>query len=107
MRQSSVKFLQDNKLDGLDFDWEYPGAQDIPGDPPGTKEYALNYLEFLKLVKNKVAIGKEVSIANPASCWYLNQYPVTEMQKLVDYFIYMSYYFTASGVSFIFVIFIP
>lgn len=28
----------DNQLDGVDFDWEYPGAPDIPGIPPGGKK---------------------------------------------------------------------
>jgi chitinase len=31
-----VQFLIDNALDGLDFDWEYPSAPDIPGIPSGS-----------------------------------------------------------------------
>lgn len=31
-------FIMDNGLDGVDFDWEYPGAPDIPGIPPGSPE---------------------------------------------------------------------
>ncbi|KAF9894255.1 hypothetical protein FE257_007757 [Aspergillus nanangensis] len=33
-----VAFFKDNKLDGVDFDWEYPAAPDIPGVPPGIQK---------------------------------------------------------------------
>jgi chitinase len=66
-----VQFLKDNKLDGLDFDWEYPGATDIEGSVPGSPSDGLNYLKFLKSVKAKLPSGKTLSIALPASYWYL------------------------------------
>ncbi|POR39187.1 Uncharacterized protein TPAR_00621, partial [Tolypocladium paradoxum] len=86
-----VDFLNANGLHGLDFDWEYPGAPDIPGIPPGTKEHADNYLEFLRLVREKSPASASVSVALPASYWYLKQYPVDKMQDVVDYFVYMTY----------------
>lgn len=86
-----VQFLVDNKLDGLDFDWEYPGATDIEGAVPGSPSDGLNYLKFLKSVKSKLPSGKTVSIALPASYWYLKGFPVKLMSAVVDYFIYMTY----------------
>jgi hypothetical protein len=88
--ENCIAFLKSEGLDGLDFDWEYPGAPDIPGVPPGTKEHADNYLEFLKLVRERLPAGKELSIAIPASFWYLKPYPVEEIAKVVDYFVYMT-----------------
>lgn len=88
--ENCIAFLKSEGLDGLDFDWEYPGAPDIPGVPPGTKEHADNYLEFLKLVRRRLPTGKELSIAIPASFWYLRPYPVEEIAKVVDYFVYMT-----------------
>lgn len=86
-----VQFLKDNSLDGLDFDWEYPGATDIPDSVPGSPEDGANYLSFLESVKSKLPSGKTVSIALPASYWYLRGFPVEKMAKVVDYFIYMTY----------------
>lgn len=86
-----INFLNFNDLDGLDFDWEYPGAPDIPNITPGSAEEGDNYLEFLQLLRSRLSNGKSISIALPASFWYLKQYPVKEMAKYVDYFIYMTY----------------
>ncbi|PYH86435.1 glycoside hydrolase [Aspergillus uvarum CBS 121591] len=47
--QNVVDFIVDNNLDGVEFDWEYPGAQDIPGVPADSVESPQNYLEFLKI----------------------------------------------------------
>ena len=82
-----AKFITDNGLDGVDFDWEYPGADDIPDTTPGTAEDAPSYLEFLKLVKKKLG-NKSVSIAAPASYWYLRNFPIKEISEVVDYIIY-------------------
>jgi chitinase len=78
-------------LDGVDFDWEYPGAPDIPGIPKGELADGPNYLEFLKILRSKLAPEKSLSIAAPASFWYLKQFPLEEIGYVVDYIIYMTY----------------
>lgn len=86
-----VDFVVSEGLDGVDFDWEYPGEPDIPGIPAGDEEETENYLEFVKLVKSKMPSGKTVSIAAPASYWYLKQFLIAEMSEHLDYIIYMAY----------------
>jgi len=86
-----VAFMNSQNLDGFDFDWEYPGAPDIPDITPGSPEEGTNYLAFLQLLRSKLPSGKSISIALPASYWYLKQYPVKDIAKYVDYFIYMTY----------------
>lgn len=83
-------FVNAQGLDGVDIDWEYPGAPDIPGVPPGAKDEGANYLAFLALLKNKLN-GKSLSIAAPASYWYLKQFPIDKISKIVDYIVYMTY----------------
>ncbi|KAJ0426708.1 hypothetical protein BJY00DRAFT_1086 [Aspergillus carlsbadensis] len=88
---SVVQFVDDNELDGVDFDWEYPGAPDIPGIPPGSPEDGPNYLAFLRLVREALPADKTIGIAAPASYWYLRGFPIAEMSEVVDYIIYMTY----------------
>jgi chitinase len=78
-------------ISGVDFDWEYPGAPDIPGIPAGSAEDGANYLEFLKRVRHYITEERTLSIALPASFWYLRAFPVAEMAEVVDYFVYMTY----------------
>ena len=86
-----VDFVKKNKLDGVDFDWEYPGATDIDGSEPGTPEDGTNYLEFVKIVKSSLGSGYSVSFAAPASFWYLKSFRIKEMAQVVDYIVYMTY----------------
>ncbi|KAL9473494.1 hypothetical protein ACSS6W_007874 [Trichoderma asperelloides] len=73
---------------GLGF---FNGAPDIPDVPPGSASEGDNFLDFLSLLKSRLPKDKSISIAIPASFWYLQAYPVKDMAKYVDYFIYMTY----------------
>ncbi|KAJ5827672.1 Glycoside hydrolase superfamily [Penicillium robsamsonii] len=87
-----VAFLKLHNLDGLDFDWEYPGAPDLPDIPAGSPEDGANYLKFLKMVKKQLPKGKSLSVAMPASYWYLRGFdPIPDFADVVDYVIYMTY----------------
>ncbi|RFU75486.1 glycoside hydrolase family 18 [Trichoderma arundinaceum] len=88
---SIVKYLERKGFDGVDIDWEYPGAPDLPGIPVGLKSDGPNYLTFLKKLRAKLPPSKSLSIAAPASYWYLKSFPIADMAKLVDYIVYMTY----------------
>ncbi|OBT85620.1 hypothetical protein VE02_05172 [Pseudogymnoascus sp. 03VT05] len=85
-----VAFVVNKGLDGVDFDWEYPGAPDI-GVPPGSPQDGPNYLNFLQLVRAGLPAGKTISLAAPALFWYLKGFPIADMSKVVDYIVYMTY----------------
>ncbi|RYP70405.1 hypothetical protein DL771_005526 [Monosporascus sp. 5C6A] len=84
-------FIVSEGLDGVDSDWEYPGATDIPGIPPGSDQDGPNYWEFLKLVRERLPSGKTIGIPAPASYWYPKRFPMAEVAEVVDYIIYMTY----------------
>ncbi|KAL3473669.1 glycoside hydrolase superfamily [Aspergillus californicus] len=86
-----VKFVEDNGLDGVDFDWEYPGAHDIDGSQPRTEEDGPTYLAFLKMVRESLPDDTSLAIAAPASYWYLRNFPVDKIADVVDYIVYKAY----------------
>ena len=89
--QNIVDFVKSSGIDGVDFDWEYPGATDIDASDPGTPEDGSNYLKFLQTVKSGLGDGKTVSFAAPASFWYLKSFKIKLMAQVVDYIVYMTY----------------
>lgn len=89
-----VAFVAKYGLDGVDFDWEYPGEPDIPGIPAGSAFDGIYYWEFVTLLKsalNNAAPDATVSIAAPASFWYLKAFPIEAISAAVDYIIFMTY----------------
>ncbi|KAL4958341.1 glycoside hydrolase superfamily [Aspergillus filifer] len=88
-----MEFVQDNGLDGVDFDWEYPGASSAPPVNTGLQADGPNYLAFLKKLRKIFPRDKTVSMAAPASYWHLKGFPIEEMWRHLDYIIYMTYDF--------------
>ncbi|KAK8121914.1 glycosylhydrolase family 18-6 [Apiospora sp. TS-2023a] len=86
-----VSFINAHNLDGVDFDWEYPGAQDIYGSQPGTPADGPNYLATLQALRAALPSSKTISVAAPASYWYLRNFPIAQMAQVVDYIVFMTY----------------
>jgi hypothetical protein len=83
---SVVDFLDKYGLDGFDMDWEYPTADDRGGRPQDPE----NYLQLMRDFRANPAFGTfSLSIAAPASYWYLRGFKIAEMSELLDYIVYM------------------
>ncbi|KAJ6007241.1 hypothetical protein N7540_011217 [Penicillium herquei] len=85
-----LKFMVQYGFDGVDIDWEYPGAPDRGGQAEDVANYPL-LLQMLQY-QFKVA-GKDfgISITAPTSYWYLRWFDLTNIVKYVDYINLMSY----------------
>ncbi|KAJ6783597.1 hypothetical protein PWT90_10948 [Aphanocladium album] len=91
MANNIAKFIIDQGLDGVDIDWEYPAAPDIPGIPAADPAEGANYLKFMIALRGVLPKDKSLSFAAPASSWYLKGFPIAIITKIVDYVVYMTY----------------
>lgn len=87
---SCIKFMRLYRFDGIDLDWEYPGAPDRGGSDA---DYA-NYVSLLSEMRSsfsKVAEHFTITMAVPLSNWYLRHFDIAALAKHVDFFNVMSY----------------
>ncbi|KAI7205542.1 hypothetical protein KC324_g233 [Hortaea werneckii] len=85
-----VHFMNQYGFDGLDVDWEYPGAPDRGGKPRNTKNFKL----LMKTLRNTFdASGKDfgLTFTAPSSHWYLRWFDLPELIRYVDWINLMSY----------------
>lgn len=69
----------------------YPGALDIPGIPASSVVDSLGYLNFLQTLRKLLPANMTISVAAPASYWYLKGFPIEQIAKTIDYFVFMTY----------------
>ncbi|KAF4212956.1 hypothetical protein CNMCM5878_000587 [Aspergillus fumigatiaffinis] len=93
-RQKFIKnvlgFLAQYGFDGVDFDWEYPGADDR-GGKQGDGE---NYTKLLQELRAAIsAAGKDylVTFTAPTSYWYLQHFDLENMSQYADWINLMAY----------------
>ena len=102
LTDSGINFLLKYKLDGLDFDWEYPG---YPGDNnPYRLEDKENFVAMLKSFREALdslgnVDGKHYlsTIASGGFRGYLEVNDLAEAQKYLDFINIMAYDFYTAG----------
>ena len=82
-----IKFMDTYGFDGIDLDWEYPGADDRGGKSQDTANYVSLAAELRAAFGTKYGI----SMTLPTSYWYLQHFDLLGIQKSVDWFNLMAY----------------
>ncbi|KAJ5124812.1 uncharacterized protein N7515_008637 [Penicillium bovifimosum] len=85
-----LEFLSEYGYDGVDFDWEYPGAD----DRGGSADDGANYAKLLKELKDAIKdSGRDylVTFTSPTSYWYLRHFDLKAMADNVDWINLMAY----------------
>ncbi|KAM7184016.1 glycoside hydrolase [Rhypophila sp. PSN 637] len=84
------KFMIYYGFDGVDYDWEYPGATDRGGQ----KRDGGNYVELLKATRlrfSSLGRGWGISFTAPSSLWYMRHFHIEDMMAHVDWVNLMTY----------------
>ncbi|KAK2074979.1 hypothetical protein P8C59_009144 [Phyllachora maydis] len=84
---SAESFMQQYGFQGIDIDWEYPGAPDRAGQSDDTA----NFVTLLQEMKAAYGSSYGISATIPASYWYLRWFDPLQMQPYVDFFNLLSY----------------
>ncbi|ETS74742.1 hypothetical protein PFICI_13226 [Pestalotiopsis fici W106-1] len=87
---SILTWLAQKGFDGIDFDWEYPTAQ----ERGGRQGDGANFTQFLKEFREAIHdSGKDyiVTFTAPVSYWYLRGFDLEQMMTYVDWVNVMSY----------------
>ncbi|KAF5483009.1 Endochitinase [Colletotrichum siamense] len=78
--RSVVNYLRNYGLDGVDIDWEYPGALDRDGRLQDVNSYVQLLAELRDAFEDEGS-GWEISIAIPSSYWYLRGFNLENLQR--------------------------
>jgi chitinase len=84
---SLVQFMKTYGFDGVDIDWEYPGAPDRGGAPADSA----NLVSLLQDMRSTFGNSYGISVTLPSSYWYLRWFDLQGMQQYLDWFNFMSY----------------
>ncbi|KAI4600096.1 hypothetical protein KJ359_001198 [Pestalotiopsis sp. 9143b] len=87
---SLLQFMSNYGFDGVDIDWEYPVAPERSGKP----EDHANYVTFLKNLRDALNSQNKnygLTITIPSSYWYMKNFDIVGISKIIDWFNLMSY----------------
>ena len=77
-------------FDGLDIDWEYPGAPDRGGNTDDTKNYVL-LMQTLRSTFDASGGKYGLTFTTPSSYWYLRWFDLPNLMKYADWTNFMTY----------------
>ncbi|KAK0543803.1 hypothetical protein OC845_005939 [Tilletia horrida] len=87
---SALSVMQTYGFDGIDIDWEYPGADDRGGVPADRA----NYVKFMTSLNNAFKSGGRsygLTWTAPSSYWYLQHFDLQGLTAVTDWINLMTY----------------
>ncbi|CCM00583.1 uncharacterized protein FIBRA_02619 [Fibroporia radiculosa] len=87
---SLVSFMLEYGFDGVDIDWEYPGACDRGGGPADVQNYPL-LLAALRSVFDASGHTFGITFTAPSSFWYLQNFDLPALLASADWVNLMTY----------------
>ncbi|RHZ51677.1 glycoside hydrolase family 18 protein [Aspergillus thermomutatus] len=84
---SLKSFMVEYGFDGMDIDWEYPGASDRGGN---SADYD-NFVTLLQNIRSGLGDDYGLSITLPTSYWYMQHFDIVNIAKTIDWFNMMTY----------------
>jgi len=87
---SLISFLYRYNLDGVDLDWEYPGADDRGGVPADYANF-VTWMAQLRSRLNRSGRRFELTITVPSSYWYLQHFDLQGLARSLDWINIMTY----------------
>lgn len=94
---SAVTALRAAGMDGLDIDWEFPGASDRGGRPTDRVNLVALVQELRAAFDASPGSRLRLTIAIPASTYYSGGYDLRALARHVDWFNLMSYDLAGGG----------
>ncbi len=91
---STIDFIEEYKLDGVDIDWEYPGLPGA-GNPHGPQDTP-NFTSLMKELREAMnATGKKLTLTFASAGWerYYDHIETLEVMNYVDFMNIMTYDF--------------
>ncbi|KAK6828998.1 hypothetical protein RU639_003403 [Aspergillus parasiticus] len=82
-----LSFLTQYGFDGVDIDWEYPGAEERGGRPTDKE----NFTKLLQEIRQEFQTKYVLTFAAPLASYYLRNYDLKGAAEIVDWINVMAY----------------
>ena len=89
--KSLISFMATYNFDGVDLDWEYPGADDRSGREEDFKNFPIFVANLKEALASGAGSRTGLTLTLPVAYWYLRHFDIVKLQDSIEFFNMMSY----------------